>query len=379
MRIGILTLPLHTNYGGILQAYALQTVLERMGHDVVVIEQKQRSKANYWNMFFQFIPRVYKRKFLKKDIQLLPEIYERKFEPVIRKNTNAFIKKHLHIKSDSSYMKVVNSNNLDCIVVGSDQVWRPLYVENIDDFFVGFDPTVKVKRISYAASFGVDKWEFTDEQTKACSNLIRKFAAVSVREKIGVDFCKKYFGVNAIQVLDPTMLLGLSDYVKLAEIENKNKSSGNLFCYILDETSKKDTLINNVARLNGLTPFYTKAKEVASLKKCMQNINDCVIPDVSTWIQSFIDAEMVITDSFHGCVFSIIFNKPFWAFINPERGTARFDSLLSLFNLKDRIISVGNDFSQFEWKKAIDWDSVNHLKKMYEDKSIGFLSEQLNC
>ena len=154
MRIGILTLPLHTNYGGILQAYALQTVLERMGHDVVVIEQKQRSKANYWNMFFQFIPRVYKRKFLKKDIQLLPEIYERKFEPVIRKNTNAFIKKHLHIKSDSSYMKVVNSNNLDCIVVGSDQVWRPLYVENIDDFFVGFDPTVKVKRISYAASFG---------------------------------------------------------------------------------------------------------------------------------------------------------------------------------------------------------------------------------
>ena len=78
------------------------------------------------------------------------------------------------------------------------------------------------------------------------------------------------------------------------------------------------------------------------------------------------------------CVF-YYFNKPFWAFINPERGTARFDSLLSLFNLKDRIISVGNDFSQFEWKKAIDWDSVNHLKKMYEDKSIGFLREQLNC
>ena len=148
MRIGILTLPLHTNYGGILQAYALQTVLERMGHNVVVIEQESKSRTSYWKMLFQLIPRLYKRKIQKKDIQLLPEIFERRFKPVIQKNTNEFIKKNLNVKSDFSYMKVVISNRLDFIIVGSDQVWRPMYVDNIEDYFIGFDPQLTVRRIS---------------------------------------------------------------------------------------------------------------------------------------------------------------------------------------------------------------------------------------
>lgn len=375
MRIGILTLPLHTNYGGILQAYALQTVLERMGHNVVVIEQESKSRTSYLKMLFKLIPRLYKRKIQKKDIQLLPEIFERRFKPVIQKNTNDFIKKNLNVKSDFSYMKVVISNRLDFIIVGSDQVWRPMYVDNIEDYFIGFDPQLTVRRISYAASFGVDKWEFSDEQTKICSCLIRKFDAVSVREKKGVDFCENYFNIKAALVLDPTLLLKRADYMKL--LKKEKVSQGNLFCYILDETSKKESLVKKIAELNGLKPFYVKSNESPSLKNCVKNIDECVIPGVLTWIQAFKDAELVVTDSFHGCVFSIIFNKPFWVFINSERGSARFDSLLSLFNLEDRIISIDKDFSQFDWNRVIDWSSVNHLKTLYEEKSICFLQKHL--
>ena len=160
-------------------------------------------------------------------------------------------------------------------------------------------------------------------------------------------------------------------------LKKEKVSQGNLFCYILDETSKKESLVKKIAELNGLKPFYVKSKETPSLKNCVKNIDECVIPGVLTWIQAFKDAELVVTDSFHGCVFSIIFNKPFWVFINSERGSARFDSLLSLFNLEDRIISIDKDFSQFDWNRVIDWSSVNHLKTLYEEKSICFLQKHL--
>ena len=88
------------------------------------------------------------------------------------------------------------------------------------------------------------------------------------------------------------------------------------------------------------------------------------------------DAEMVITDSFHGCVFSIIFNKPFWVVGNKERGQARFSSLLSLFKLEDRLISV-DDIESINWNTPIDWDSINNTKKEWQDLSLSFLTENL--
>lgn len=377
MRIGILTLPLHTNYGGILQAYALQTVLERMGHEVIEIEKKQKGKDCLGNLAFQLVPRLFNRIILKSDIQLCPELFKLKFEPVIRRHTNGFIGRYLHVKSGLSYEEVVGSCCLDYLVVGSDQVWRPLYVENVEDYFIGFSPEMTTKRISYAASFGVDKWEFSDEQTGRCSALAKRFTAISVRERSGVDFCNKYLGVKAVQVLDPTLLLEQADYVRLLDMTNKEGMAGNLFCYILDKTARKKSMIDDFARMSGLTPFYTKAKKPATLKNCIRNIGDCVIPGVTDWVKSFVNADLVITDSFHGCVFSIIFNKPFWVFVNSDRGAARFNSLLSIFNLSDRILSEDTDLDHFEWRKSIDWEFVNKQREIHKANSISFLKTHL--
>ena len=107
-----------------------------------------------------------------------------------------------------------------------------------------------------------------------------------------------------------------------------------------------------------------------------KHLNDCVFPSVTKWLRAFMDAEMVITDSFHGCVFSIIFNKPFWVVGNKERGQARFSSLLSLFKLEDRLISV-DDIESINWNTPIDWDSINNTKKEWQDLSLSFLTENL--
>ena len=104
--------------------------------------------------------------------------------------------------------------------------------------------------------------------------------------------------------------------------------------------------------------------------------NECVYPPITTWLRSFMDAEMVITDSFHGTVFSIIFNKPFFVLINKERGATRFISLLSLFDLEDRVIDSVSDASTYE--KEIDWYSVNSRINDLQNYSINFLRRSLN-
>ena len=88
------------------------------------------------------------------------------------------------------------------------------------------------------------------------------------------------------------------------------------------------------------------------------------------------DAKIVFTDSFHGCVFSVIFNKPFWVICNKTRGNARFDSLLKLFNLEDRKVDI-NDILNTNLTKDIDWEKVNTIKKEWQNKSLAFIKENL--
>ena len=168
MRIGILTLPLHTNYGGILQAYALQTVLERMGHDVCLIEKKRQPlRLPLWKAPLSYGKRIVKN----LTGHPFPIFYEKKMnreEPIVRQNTDKFINKYIkrRIVDDFSDIK---ETDFDAIVVGSDQIWRPKYFQEIEHTFLDFTEGWNIKRIAYAASFGTDKWEYTPEQTERCS------------------------------------------------------------------------------------------------------------------------------------------------------------------------------------------------------------------
>lgn len=227
MKIAILTLPLHTNYGGILQAYALQTVLERMGHEVWVIDSPRFLHLPFYKLPFSYIKRFLRKYVLGKRIRIFYEQYHNRTYPIIIQNLQPFIDKHIH-RLEVTDLSSLNKYNFEAIVVGSDQIWRPQYYPQIENAYLKFAKRWNVKRISYAASYGAEEWEYTPKQTVHCMELIKQFDAVSVREESGMILCSKYLGVKAQHVLDPTMLLDLKDYIDLFETAGTPKSKGTL-------------------------------------------------------------------------------------------------------------------------------------------------------
>ena len=254
MKIGILTLPLHINYGGIMQVYALQTRLERMGHDVIVFQKDVH--PNYSLPFWKY-PLAYGKRMLKKILvdkrePLNKEKINKREFPIIQQHLNTFINGHIHTVM---YENVANINlsTIDCIVVGSDQIWRPIHVKNllktrIQDAYLSFTKDWDGLRVAYATSFGVENWEYTKKETEDCRKLVRLFNAVSVRELSAVGLCYKHLGINAVQVLDPTLLLKEDDYRYLIEKENDSSQKETLFSYILDDTPEKRLFVKQCAK-----------------------------------------------------------------------------------------------------------------------------------
>jgi hypothetical protein len=367
MKIGILTLPLHINYGGILQAYALQTILKRMGHEVSIIEEIEKPIT----IPLQRAPLVYGKRLIKNILgDKFPIFYEQKLNkewPIIRQLTDKFIDKYIHLAKYKSF-KCIKEAEYDAIIVGSDQIWRPKYFgeKKIYNAYLLFTEKWKIKRIAYAASFGTDNWEYTLAQTKHCKELVKLFDAVSVREDSGVFLCKKYFGINATHVLDPTLLLTQEDYTSLLKNTTTPENKGKILNYILDESPYKETLSNSIAKKRGLTSFRINPNATNPHLPLEERIQ----PSVEQWLRGFNDAELVITDSFHACVFSILFKKQFVVFGNKKRGMSRFTSLLKLFNLEDRMIE---SIEQFEKLQTIDYNSVHIKLEQLRQDSLNYL------
>ena len=377
MRIGILTLPLHTNYGGILQAYALQTVLERMGHEVVVFDTPNKCPLPpFWKLPLCFGKRLLK-KILGRPERVFYEYYQNKTRPVIAKNIQPFINTYIHRKIIRRFRELC-PKDYDALVVGSDQVWRKKYFSGMwlnqpmENAYLSFAQNWKVRKIAYAASFGTDNREYDDEQTANCKVLIKQFDAVYTREASGVDLCRNKFGVEAKQVLDPTMLLDKSDYIALFKTSKVSKSAGNLLNYVLDESEVLSDLIRRIANQKHLIPFSVNNPYENDESKPLQ---DRIKPSVETWLRGFYDAEFVVTDSFHACVFSILFKKQFVVVGNKERGMSRFESLLKMFGLEDRLVDEAMDIESL---KDIDYDEVYRRYANLREKSMSFLYENLS-
>lgn len=366
MKIGIITLPLHTNYGGILQAYALQTVLERMGHQVDILEEPLVYKHASLN---RYIRRILKKCVGKRSI-INYEGFMRKWQPRVASNINQFINTYIH-------RRIVNFESLtegeyDAFIVGSDQVWRPSYNQHLENAFLDFTKNwINVKRIAYAASFGVDNWEFTKEQTEECKKLVRKFDLVSVREDTAVNLCKEHLGIVSTHVLDPTLLLSAGDYQKIIG-ELKVSDTSYVFSYLLDESEEKINILEDVSKRLNLPVKKIKLEKNIS-KIPISKLKSLTYPSIQEWLASFAQADFVVTDSFHGTVFSIIFDKPFVVFPNKGRGMTRFLSLLKKIGLEERIVENSAVCSDIFDVCANNKDTI---KKMRE-KDLELLSEYL--
>lgn len=371
MRIGILTLALHANYGGILQAYALQTVLERLGHEVAVFNVPPRYIKP---SFFTITKRMIKRFFGKNEV-VFSEVKNFREAPIINKEIYRFRKQYVHEKTVNNLTEI-NKEDFDCIVVGSDQVWRPKYFKEqwltgVEDSFLAFTSNWSICRIAYAASLGVDKWEQTLAETEKSRKAIAAFNAVSVREESGIGLLKSNLLKESVKVLDPTMLLTKADYTKLIESSQVRNPHGKLLIYILNKSDEKSSFIQKISEEKKLNPF--------SINNALTNPNnkpeERIMPSIEEWLNGFCQAEFVITDSFHACVFSIIFNKPFIAIGNVERGLSRFQSLLSDFGLEKNLLTDINNYDSTH-----DYSFDSNVSKILESKrqlSFEFLKNNI--
>lgn len=377
MKIGILTQPLYYNYGGILQAYALQAYLERLGHKVWIIDRCAPQEPPFWRVPLGIVKRGILKYVLRKPVAVLNRHRREQLETVSRHTLN-FVTCRIR-KTDSVFRtrklkKLVARMQFEAIIVGSDQVWRPCYSPCLGNYFLDFLPADSpVKRIAYAASFGVDYCEFTTRQLAKYKVLLGRFRAISVRESSGVELCREYFGADALWMPDPTLLLPSGDYLRLLDKNPVQEFSGCLFTYFLDKSEDKQKLVDQVAQISGL-----EVQEINILADHLSlSFEERTVPPLEEWLCGFRDAEFVVTDSFHGCVFSILFNKPFFAYGNGVRGMARFRSLLGMFGLEERLLCSSEELTRDKLQLPVCWENVNRVLDEKREEAKKFLTDNL--
>lgn len=365
MKIGILTQPLANNYGGLLQNFALQYVLKGLGHTPVTINMPYAllEENRDW---VRCVWRCVKRLRGDKSILFLNSNKQLNFFNTPGERQRTFIQKHINVTelSGGGFEEFINTNGLDAVIVGSDQVWRKAFSPDLPVYFLRDVPD-NVKRIAYAASFGTDKSDIPVEEIPYYKSLAQRINYISVREKSGLDICKTLFDRDAELVLDPTLLLNKEDYLSVIDQETMGDPDV-LAVYLLDRNQVSDAIVDSVCRTMGLKPVYIGIPTKKGF------------PSIESWLSTISKARFVITDSFHGTAFSVIFQKQFLTLSNSGRGNSRMETLLDIINLKGRMIHANNSGFAVENLSAVDYDAVNKSLDKMKDASISYLLTALS-
>lgn len=326
-KVAIVTMNLHYNIGTALQAYAMQKVISYAGYESEVITWARNDRLPFCDKYIK--------------MRILP-------------SANAFTQ--------------IKETDYDIFVVGSDQIWRKNTTKNDykNDYikypFLGFTNKWNKVRFSYAASFGLggNSWQYTNAENDEASEILKQFNAVSTREITSVEDCANKLKIKVSQHIDPTMLLSKEDYLELCQsipIDDTNY----VFKYILQNTDDKNKFINNTATNLGY-----------EIKTSNKN-------SVLDWLAKMRDAKLVITDSFHGVIFSIILQKPFIYWNGRDGGNIRFDTLEQLFNIKHRQITNNFIISPEVLKKQnIDLTELRNDSLNYITANLADVPQKLN-
>lgn len=340
MKVAIFTLPLHYNYGGVLQAFALCKILRDLGHDSYIVEEKKKD----WKAILKsFVDKNSIKSFISKEIPQL-----------------------IFSTLDS---KTLINNEFKVAIVGSDQVWKTKTLN--PKYYLSFiQDNRSIVKIAFSASFGNSLWECNETTTNSFKASVETFKAVSVREISGVELCKKYLGIDATWTLDPTMLLPLDRYELL--FSKQKVCSPYIYMYILGyDYPKTVNIIKSVERKADvqIRKFHLTRNKI--LKRIRKTLS------IGDWLSFIHNSEMLITDSFHGCVFAIIFNVPFYVIPNERGGNARIDSLLKLFELTDRLLTKPIKEYEDLKKNNINWSKINSILKENKELSMNFLKRSI--
>ena len=337
------------NFGGTMTQLALYHVLEDLGYSTLMIERpKNASGASVMQADFDklYIEYPYPK-------YAVSPVYD-----------NKLMMRELNRKCDT-------------FVVGSDQLFQYALYRLLGEFTTLDWVSDSKKKIAYAASFGHDRiWGDPDIHSEM-AYFMRKFDAFSVREEDGVDIARDNYGVYADHVIDPVFLCDTKYYYELAAKSGRVLPEKYVGGYILDPSEEKQRMIKYAMKKTGL-PCEIFSEYFAS-KDYLEPLGDIDVPELRTEerLQTIMNSELFITDSFHGTCFAIIMKRPFICILNNKRGGSRFTSLLSMLHLENRLITSEKDIERPELFEPVDYDAVYEILGREKERCMKWLVEAL--
>ncbi len=356
--VGVYGLWYGNNYGSIITYYALSKVMDELGFTYAMIRNPLGREID-----IDSLERSHPLKFAREKYQIT------KLRPISR----------LHELNDF----------FDAFLIGSDQMWnyhlsRPYQ----QSYFLDFADDNKIK-IAYATSFGKDRYIGPDEEKTITQRNLQRFDAISVRDDFSKRICEEDFHVPAEIVLDPVFLCPVEKYEELiAEAKDFHIDDEYIFAYILDPNPRIGASIQKIARESGkkVIVVFNQSGDKEKLRSALQISDERVAyildPTVKEWLFLYKNSVFVVTDSFHGACFSIIFKKPFIVMKNNGRGGGRFPFLLGGFGLLDRMVespeAIYDKFCQAGLDNRIDYERVSGIIGKKREESLKWLRSALN-
>lgn len=370
-KVGTLTFHIAHNYGAMLQAYALPKAVESLGHRCEIIHYCF-PYIYKWGHVVRFSDLRETHGLIGGTLRFIKRLLKGTYNPALQKNKfEHFIYRTMPL-SKTAYRSATELKNMDydAILFGSDQIWNSGLTGGIAKEFVGgFACLEKTKKIAYAASCG--RSCFNQEEKESYYPLLRSFSALSVREQgLCRSLCED--GFPAKQVLDPTLLLTKHQWQKLIQAKKYQKlrpEKDYLLVYVFDEDPSIYHLIDTIAEIYNLEVCCIAYQMKDEIKK-YRVYTDCGPED---FVALFAGASRVVTTSFHGTVFSILFEKPLYCVPHPTLHE-RTDSLLALLGLTDRSCSANTDIAALQ---EIDWIGVSEKLNKHRKASLEFLKEAI--
>lgn len=369
--IGIVTL-YDDNYGTCFQAYALCHKISELGYDPEIVRYVRG------NINAQKVSGI--KKILAK-LKALPlnsiveYVLSYKWIRERKRGFSDFRNRYMKFGKTTNYRDCVHNDlgqTYDAFVCGSDMIWSEEFADDWRYFFLQFAPPKK--RISYAPSFG--KNEISSGKVKLCSDYLREIRCRSCREEAGVSLIRNQFGLSAVQVLDPTLLMKKDEWNRIIDGQGRMLEEKYTLTYVFGGfDGKRKDFFEKISKKgwgeHRIIPMNRKQNGKNAVKGILGPIE---------FLRLYRDAEFIITDTFHGLIFAIIYEKPFVVLKREDKGhwakySDRMTSTLKMFGLENRYI--GSDSVILDEWKTLDYSEVN--KKLLEKRkeSLKYLNDSL--
>lgn len=340
------------NYGSALTSFALNRVLTQMGKTVLMLD-------------FPIVDR-----------------------PVPSKKSNTHARRFARQYYDESPLTALDdyakyNAQCDTFLVGSDQLWNWWSNRDVKTFWYFLDfVDNQHKKIAYSTSFGHEQVYYPEDLRLKVCYYLQRFDAISTREKSGVNVCRTDFDVDATHTIDPVFLCDLKHYAAAAEKSAMKPETQYVIAYILNPTEEKRNAIRLVAQELGL-PYHIILDGQGNFEELRQQMDDPNVLEnigVEDWLKYMMNASYVVTDSYHGFCFSIIFSRPMSVFPNKLRGLTRFEDLANLTGLGSRFEYSYEDLvSHAPWTKPVDFDTIHRSLRDFQEFSYQWLTDALEA